>query len=475
VDKRIDAYLREHESEIIADILRLVAVPSVSEDRAGARRALKEFLEMAAAMGFEVSEAAGGDVGIATQGPDGSGPCETLGILAHVDVVDPGDPGAWSRSPWGALSDGAVWGRGTLDDKGPLVICLWAVKALRDLGIPFRKRVSFIVGTMEEIDWEDMRVYLEELPPPDFGFTPDGEFPVINREKGYCDVELSFDRERNETLGSYRIESLEAGVSVNAVPDSATALLCPLSGASDQGAALLAVLSDASESVRSSIAVEAGSGGRIVVKARGQAVHSSVPERGQNALTLLASFLSRLGRNGLVDFLADTFSNDAYARSLGLQTRPEYAQEEYIGPTSASPDLARTMDAAFQVALNLRLSFGQTEKELETVFQSGRERYGYSFTLTQYMPALFIPKDRPFMKALMSAYEGRTGLPGEFVLAPGTSYAKAMPNVAAFGPILLGHPDLCHDPTGERAHHREDPAGQRTGPCQTHSPSLPFR
>ncbi len=162
-------------------------------------------------------------------------------------------------------------------------------------------------------------------------------------------------------------------------------------------------------------------------------------------MTLLASFLSSLGRNGLIDFLADNFSADAYARSRGLQTRPEYARGEFIGPTSASPDLVRTTEDAFVMAINLRLSFGQTKEEIEAVFQAGRDRYGYSFALSQYMPALFIPKDRPFMKALLFAYEERTGMPGDFILAPGTSYAKAMPNVAAFGPILPGHHDLCHE------------------------------
>ena len=448
---RIDEYLSRHEREIHRDILRLVAVPSVSEDRSGTRKALAEFLSLARSMGFSVREAAGGDVGVATIEPDELGSRsapETLGILAHVDVVDPGDSAAWSRSPWGELADAAVWGRGTLDDKGPLVICLWAVKALRDLGLPFRKRVSFVVGTMEEIDWLDMDAYRKEATLPDFGFTPDGEFPVINREKGFCDVCATFDRGLHGRLGDFQIVDFEAGTAANVVPDSARALLRPAAfPVLGDGAcleALQAALEKAPESERSALSVEAGSEGLVIVKARGRAVHSSVPEQGDNALLRLCLFLARLGRNGLIDFLADNFAGDPYARGLALQTRPEWIQGEFVGPTTASPDLLRSTSEAFAVSINLRLAFGQTREELAAVFDAGRARYGYSFSLEQYMPALFISKDRPFMKALLSAYEGATGAKGEFVLAPGTSYAKAMPRVAAFGPVLPGHPDLCH-------------------------------
>ncbi len=151
MDERIDAYLRGHENEIHADILRLVAIPSVSENRGQARRALKEFLAMAASMGFTVREAAGGDVGIATVGPDESAgaepprPFETMGILAHVDVVDPGTRRRGAVRP-GGKSPTARCGTGNLGRQRALVICLWAVKALRDLGILFAN-AFLIVGT----------------------------------------------------------------------------------------------------------------------------------------------------------------------------------------------------------------------------------------------------------------------------------------------------------------------------------------
>ena len=451
MDNRIETFLYEHENELYEDILRLVGIPSVSEDREGARRALREFLTMTRSAGFSVSEAAGGDVGVAVLEPDESEipevrpPRETLGILGHVDVVDPGDPSAWTHSPWGEISDGAVWGRGTLDDKGPLVVCLWAIKALREFGVRFRRRVSFIVGTMEEIDWLDMEAYRREAEPPDFGFTPDGEFPVINREKGHCDVVLSFDRDRHRTLGNFEIVDFEAGAASNVVPDSAGARL-RFAGSGGDGApeSLRNSLASLPEAERAAIRIEPENDGTVTVRAKGKAAHSSLPEQGDNALVRLCAFLARLGRNGLVDFLSTFFADGPYPQALGLQTRSEYARGEYIGLTSASPDLVKTAGGAFVLTVNLRMSYGQTEQELCAAFEEHQGRFGYSFHLEQFLPALFIPKDRPFMRALMNAYEGRTGRPGEFILAPGTSYAKAMPGIAAFGPVLPGHEDLCH-------------------------------
>ncbi|HOX32315.1 MAG TPA: Sapep family Mn(2+)-dependent dipeptidase [Spirochaetales bacterium] len=446
------AYFERNAGAILADILGLVSIHSESEDRAGARRALEAALALAGRLGLSARLAAGGEVGIAEIGPDPAASSaaagaaaaapETLGILAHVDVVPEGDPASWTRSPRGELAEGAVWGRGTVDDKGPLVLCLWAVKALLELGRPIRKRIQFIVGSREEIEWADIEAFKasgERL--PDYGFTPDGEFPLINREKGYCDVRLSFDRGRSGRVGAWELACFEGGVAVNSVPAEARALLRGPGAAAAVRAALAAL--PPAEAYRLA-ASEAGPDS-VEILAHGTAAHSSIPEKGDNALLRLASFLAALGPNPLASFLAEGFSGGPRADSLGLQTRPEYALGEYIGPTTASPDLLRSAEAGFELEINLRPGYGQTAGEIEAAFGAAAARYGFAYRVGPLQPALFIPKDRPFMAALMAAYEARSGRKGEFVLAPGTSYAKAMPKVAAFGPILPGSPDLCHE------------------------------
>lgn len=51
-------------------------------------------------------------------------------LMAHIDVV-PAEASSWSENPFaGTVRDGAVFGRGTLDDKGPLLVLLEAVENL---------------------------------------------------------------------------------------------------------------------------------------------------------------------------------------------------------------------------------------------------------------------------------------------------------------------------------------------------------
>ena len=70
---------------------------------------------------------------------------------------------------------------------------LW-LKIIKELGLPTSKRVRFIVGTDEESGWADMDYYFEHvgLAKPDFGFSPDAEFPIINGEKGNITEYLHF-------------------------------------------------------------------------------------------------------------------------------------------------------------------------------------------------------------------------------------------------------------------------------------------
>ncbi|PKL24553.1 MAG: hypothetical protein CVV47_08925 [Spirochaetae bacterium HGW-Spirochaetae-3] len=435
-------YLRDHEHELLEDILRLVSVRSVTDDRVESRRALAVFLELAAGYGLEARSVAGGDVGIVEFGPRLPPGAETLGILAHVDVVDPGDLSSWSRNPWGEIAAGSVWGRGTQDDKGPLLMCLHAVRAMVACGHPVRKRIRFVVGTMEEADWADIRRWLTEpdARPPDYGFTPDGEFPVINREKGYCDAWLSFPAESASTVGPFRLESLESGTSINSVPDSARATI---SGLGVRPVAI-AALASASSALRESVSIALGPDDRAVLLARGRAAHSSRPDLGSNALVALCRAISLLGRNTIAAFVTERIVGDYLTSGLEIRNGREEVVGECIGPATISPDIARTDESSFHIGINIRTSFGQGLDDIAAAFCCEASRYAFSFRLEQFMPAILVRRDQPFMQDLAAAYEARTGERGEFLLAPGSSYAKALPNHVAFGPILPTMTDLCH-------------------------------
>ncbi len=77
-----------------------------------------------------------------------------IALLAHQDVVPiaPGTESLWKKPPFdGVIEDGAVWGRGALDNKSNLISQLEAVEALIKSGFKPRRSVYLVFGHDEEV------------------------------------------------------------------------------------------------------------------------------------------------------------------------------------------------------------------------------------------------------------------------------------------------------------------------------------
>ena len=210
------AYIDRAMEPLAADIAALCRINSVMGEAKpgmpfgeGPAAALKAALDMGEAMGFQ-TENFDNYVGHIETG-EGE---ELLGIVGHLDVVPAGD--GWSHDPWGGeIAGGRIWGRGTLDDKGPVLTCLHALKILKDSGVKLSRRVRMILGTNEETNWDCMAYYLKEVKPelPTVAFSPDSRFPVIYAEKAMLQFILT--RELTEAI------DIEGGNAFNSVPSSA--------------------------------------------------------------------------------------------------------------------------------------------------------------------------------------------------------------------------------------------------------------
>ena len=162
--------------EMIAALCENLRIPSVEGPAepgapygADVRRSLDHALNAAQTLGFETVNV-DGHMGWCEFGAGE----EMVAVLGHLDVVPAGE--GWTVAPYSAeISDGKIWGRGTTDDKGPSIAALYALAALRDSGLPIRRRVRVLFGCNEETGSQDVKYYLEkggELPV--MGFTPDG-------------------------------------------------------------------------------------------------------------------------------------------------------------------------------------------------------------------------------------------------------------------------------------------------------------
>ncbi|RKR73607.1 M20/M25/M40 family metallo-hydrolase [Frondihabitans australicus] len=94
----------------------------------------------------------------------GSGGGRPVILMAHLDVVPADLSAPWTHPPFDAVVDaGAVWGRGTLDDKGAVVAILEAAETLLADGFTPTSDVWLSFGATEEVSGGDAPAAVDEL------------------------------------------------------------------------------------------------------------------------------------------------------------------------------------------------------------------------------------------------------------------------------------------------------------------------
>ena len=148
---------------------------------------------------------------------------DIVAVLTHIDVVPAGD--GWTYPPFdGTIADGRIYGRGSIDDKGPAVAALFALKAMSDNGVILKKKVRLIFGCDEESTWSDMDFYKANKTLPSVAFSPDANYPVINAEKGVLHLSLKKPVTCSESDGIH-VRTFSCGKRPNIVPNGAECIL----------------------------------------------------------------------------------------------------------------------------------------------------------------------------------------------------------------------------------------------------------
>lgn len=438
--KEIDKFINENEEEFIKDLDELMSIPSVSEDTSEVTKSLHWCINKAKSYGFKAEAILDNQIGIIEMG-EGD---ETLGMLAHVDVVPAGDVSEWTYPPYKAtVANGYVWGRGSCDDKGPLLNCLYAMRAVKKLGLPMHKKIQLILGTQEEVKWTDMDAFVANCKLPDYSFTPDGDFPIGNREKGYVDVKLCFEKEIG-TQGNIEIIELYGGPTINSVPSEAHVIL---KGSLE---VVNKVLKDyLLEHPENNISV-VEENETICIKSKGLAIHSSFPEKGINAIWLLADFLIKLdlvnnGAYKAIKFINEIAKGDYEGKPFKLDRGNVYVNGEDMHKTMMSLTLMETKSEHYELYYNIRQTYGICKADIEAGFNLHKEKYPYSFSIDDYMDALYVDSNKPFVKLMEKIYNENTKWTSGFNLGHGTSYAKALPNTVYWGPVFPDEEDLSHE------------------------------
>ena len=225
--------ISENRAEMISSLSDLISVPSVALEGTGetpfgenVQKAYEYMMELAAKEGFSTFNADNYGGHIDFRGTEEG----IVAVIGHLDVVPEGD--GWDFDPYGGeLIDGYVCGRGSTDDKGPVIASFYAMKALKECGYTPKKTIRLILGLDEETNWHGMDYYLKHVDSlPDFGFTPDADFPAINGEMGILifDIVRKFDPPGSKGL---ELSSIKGGTAANSVADLARAVLHDSTGA----------------------------------------------------------------------------------------------------------------------------------------------------------------------------------------------------------------------------------------------------
>lgn len=185
------------------------------------------------------------------------------------------------------------------------------------------------------------------------------------------------------------------------------------------------------------------------IQTLGKAVHSSRPDRGKNAILLMAEKIA--SREFAGDAIAEKMNmiqrrfRDIYGSGLGIYSKNEYYNGEFIHRNVISPTMIRTTEDYLELTLNIRFSYESTEEEIITAIKKlCDEEGGYVESCTS-LPAIYVDRHEPYLKKLAEAYENQTDFTNEFSLAYGGSYAKVMKRMVSWGPILPGMEDTCHE------------------------------
>lgn len=371
---------------------------------AGVYQALECMLNKAKAMGFETFNYDGYVGEIVWRGTADGKPGMTMGILCHLDVVKPGRLSDWKYPPFTPTEeDGKIYARGTTDDKGPAVCILHVLNSLKNEGFVPEKTIKFILGCNEESGWGCIEHYNKVAKMPDFGFSPDGDFPVLYAEKGIVHANYIFDC-------STQIKKLAGGEMANMVCDYAYAIApVDFSLAEKYG---LTVTDDKIESF-------------------GKSAHGSMPDKGVNAIDKLLLYLTDLK-------LVDPCVHDSlFKDKFGLK---QLCDE--TGYLTMSPNIITAQNGKMQITVDFRypatLNPDEMLKKLAQISPDG-------FT-SHHQPPLYNKKDGELIQTLLKIYNEETGAHAEPLAIGGGTYARALPIGVAFGPEFPGEDACIHQP-----------------------------
>lgn len=427
IEHRIQAY----EAEFLKDLQRLISIPStrdLSTKKEGApfgkaiHDVMDVFCEISSRLGFQVEQSDG----YACSAQIGEG-TDYIGVLGHLDVVDILHQEEWQSDPFClTIKDGVLYGRGVNDDKGPLLASLYAAKIVKDMGVQLRYPIRIIAGGAEETTWECMDHYFKHHPQPLCGFSPDGNFPIVNGEKGILCLRVLFP----STSDEFEVHCKEYENWVNEEIE--------------------VVFKQTSITMIGTYAKRAVSvcevNGDIILTYQGKRAMSRNPQRGENALfAFVHDFMSfpfqEKGSRDLLEFFSCYLLDDVYGNKAGI-----YHEDSEMGKTSICPCSIQQRGPQKEVLIDIRFIKGLTKDTIVNIFQDHVNNYDGILEIQRSKRMLYVEESSSLIQSLKKAYCKVMQEEAEVFTKGGASYARVLDQGVAFGATFDGDDPKPHMP-----------------------------
>lgn len=412
----IDKWFEEHRNEYVELVCRLVGYKSVT---GATDDILHDFLKLAENEGF-ITRNMDNILGI-IDFPSDEKNKDRLDILAHLDVVE-ADEKWMDGCPFEAkVLEGKIIGRGSQDDKGPAVAAYFALRSVKDLQLHLQRGVRLVLGTAEESGRRDLEYYYKNEKEAEFTFSPDADFPLINREHGIISTDFYCKTEKTTDEAQESVISLDVGISDGTVPGNAKIVLAKNGGI------------------------------RYTVHAEGRSSHACLPERGENAITLLLDKLREIydRESGKVSFdevflrlikLAVLFPHgDFRGKKAGLYRKDEVGDE-----TCCSLTRLCLKDSVLSGHLDIRIPVNADGNELLEVLKKGLSKAGFEMKDRVPLPGHYVDPSKNGIPEMLSAYEEFSHRKGYARSTTGITYAHDLRRGVAFGALFDGKDNNIH-------------------------------
>ncbi|QIL91739.1 dipeptidase [Microbulbifer sp. SH-1] len=366
---------------------------------------------------------------------------EKIGIVTHGDV-QPANPAKWKKSPFEldrTSEPGKLIARGSEDDKGPIATALFAMKAIKDKGVPMHRRVELIVYLGEESDWGPLEAFLKDYDMPAYNITIDANYPVVTAEKGWSEVRTTFADTPVADNNKPYLSDFHGGYFRSQVPDEAHARIV-------NPTAELEKAIRARAAAHPQVKFEfAQNDGVLQITARGVATHSSEPEHGINAIAFLADALGSYdwpanAAGAMVRYINDLIGTGIVAEQFGDIAY----RDDFMGPMTGALTMVKADDKGLTSHLNLRRPTGKSaellDKQIRSALDNWQKQTGIRMAeVGVHLGEPYRADDAPQVEPLLKVFRHFTGIKDAGpVSIGGSTNAKLLPNAVSFGPSMPG-------------------------------------